>query len=361
MPVARKPTIADVAERAGVSKGAVSFAVNDKPGVASATRERILAAAAELRYTPSHTARALSNRRADAIGLVLARPPELLRADPFFPPFIAGVESMLVRTGRSLVLRFVVPADEAAAYTELSRSNRIDGAILSDLRVGDGRPALLAELNVPFVSLNRPDASDLGPAVYLDDRQGVRDAVNHLVTLGHTRIGHVAGPSEYLHANYRRAEWAQALADAGLQPGPVVETDFTAACGAAATESLLARRDRPTAVLYANDLMAIAGMSVAQRRGLRIPEDLSVIGFDDSEIAGYLHPALASVRTDAFGWGAAAGRRLIEHIGGAAAGDLVLPAAQFVPRGSIGRPVEQPKTSDHTPAVPRPSIATREY
>lgn len=343
----RNPTIADVAELAGVSKGAVSFAFNGRPGVASATKERILAAAAELGYAPSHTARALSNRRADAIGLVLARRPELLRADPFFPPFIAGVESVLAPAGRSLVLRFVAPDEEIAAYTELSRSNRIDGAIVADLRVQDERPALLTELRVPFVTLNRPESGDPGAAVCLDDRTGVRDAVNRLITLGHTRIAHVAGPAEYLHANNRRAEWASALADAGLQPGPVVETDFTAACGAAATESLLSGPDRPTAVLYANDLMAIAGMSVAQRRGLRVPEDLSVIGFDDTEIAGYLHPALASVRTDAFGWGAAAGRRLMDRIeevtGGEPGepGDLQLPPAQFVPRGSIGRPSAQ--------------------
>lgn len=336
MGTTRNPTIADVAQRAGVSKGAVSFALNGRPGVASSTKQRILAVAAEIGYTPSYTARALSTRRADAIGLVLARPPELLRADPFFPPFIAGVESTLAPTDRSLVLRFVSPADEVAAYTALSRSNRIDGAIVVDLRVLDERPELLAGLRVPFVSLNRPDVGHLGPAVCLDDRQGVRDAVNRLIALGHTRIGHVAGPPEYLHANTRRAAWEQTLSDAGLPPGPVIVTDFTAACGASATESLLSRDDRPTAILYANDLMAIAGMSVAQRRGFRVPEDLSVIGFDDTEIAGYLHPALASVRTDAFGWGAAAGRRLIEHIDGSESGDLELPAAQFVPRGSIG-------------------------
>ncbi|WP_029137606.1 LacI family DNA-binding transcriptional regulator [Nakamurella lactea] len=336
--MARNPTIADVAERAGVSKGAVSFAFNGRPGVASATKERILAAAAELGYAPSYSARSLSNRRADAIGLVLARPPELLRADPFFPPFIAGLESVLAPTGRSLVLRFVSAVDEMAAYTELSRSNRIDGAIVADLRVGDQRPALLAELRVPFVSLNRPDTAGLGPAVCLDDRPGVRDAVNRLIALGHTRIGHIAGPAEFLHANSRQAEWAGTLAAAGLPPGPLVETDFTAGSGAAATERLLALADRPTALLYANDLMAIAGMSVAQRKGLRVPEDLSVIGFDDTEISGYLHPALASVRTDAYGWGAAAGGRLTEHIDNQDATDLELPAAQFVPRGSIGRP-----------------------
>jgi DNA-binding LacI/PurR family transcriptional regulator len=335
--MARNPTIADVAERAGVSKGAVSFAFNGRPGVASATKERILAAAAELGYAPSYSARSLSNRRADAIGLVLARPPELLRADPFFPPFIAGLESVLAPTGRSLVLRFVGAADEIDAYTELSRSNRIDGAVLADLRVGDPRPRLLADLRVPFVSLNRPDVAGLGPAVCQDDRAGVGAAVQRLIALGHTRIGHVAGPPEYLHANGRRAEWAAALAAAGLPPGPVLETDFTAASGATATEQLLAAPDRPTALLYANDLMAIAGMSVAQRRGFRVPDDLSVIGFDDTEISGYLHPALSSVRTDAFGWGAAAGSTLTEHIDGNTTSDVELPAAQFVPRGSIGR------------------------
>ncbi|WP_353648626.1 LacI family DNA-binding transcriptional regulator [Nakamurella sp. A5-74] len=334
----RSVTIADVASRAGVSKGSVSFVFNDRPGIAPGTRERILTAARDLGYVPSRAARSLSNRRSDAVGLVLNRPHDVLRADPFFPPFIAGVESIISPAGSAIVLRFVRPDEEAEVYTTLAGTGQIDGAILTDLRRGDPRPALLDSLGLPFVSLNRPPSASSGPAVRLDDRPGVQAAVRALADLGHRRIGHVAGPAEFLHSGARQDAWEQALHDCGLTTGPVVAADFSAAGGAAATETLLDSAQPPTAIVYASDLMAMAGMATAQRRGLRVPGDLSVVGFDDTDLAAHLHPSLSSVRTDAFGWGAAVGTLLLYVVGGGSADDLDLPPAQFIPRGSLGPP-----------------------
>lgn len=342
---ARSATIADVAARAGVSKGSVSFVFNDRPGIAAPTRERILAAADALGYVPSRAARSLSNRRADAVGLVLTRPHEVLRADPFFPPFIAGVESAIAPAGSSMVLRLVEPHEESQVYASLTAAGQIDGAILTDLRRGDPRPAMLDGLKLPFVSLNRPSGASSGPAVRLDDRPGVHTAVRALADLGHRRIGHVAGPPEFLHSSTRQDAWAQALRDCNLPAGPVVAADFSAAGGAAATEVLLDSALPPTAIVYASDLMAMAGMATAQRRGLSVPGDLSVVGFDDTDLAAYLHPSLSSVRTDAFGWGAAVGELLLHVVGGGAADDLDLPPAQFVPRGSLGPPTRRDLTS----------------
>lgn len=336
--MATKPTISDVAARAGVSKGAVSFALNGKPGVSSHTRDRILAAADDLGFSPSHTARSLANSRTGAVGMVLARQPDLLRSDPFFPPFVAGVESVIAPSGQALLLRFVPDAKaERAAYTELAHG-RVDGVLVSDLRARDPRPALLAELKLPAVTLNRPKVPSDSPAVCLDDTRGVRDAVDYLVRLGHTRIAHIAGPTRYLHAANRRRVWAAVLADAGLAPTMLVETDFTAAGGAEATRTLLDQPLRPTAILYANDLMAVAGMAVAHRRGLSIPDDLSVIGFDDAELSEHLHPPLATVRTDAYGWGRAAATALLELLAGNEPPDVQLPPAQFIVRESTGPP-----------------------
>lgn len=332
----RTVTIADVAARAGVSKGSVSFVFNDRPGIAPGTKDRILTAARELGYTPSRAARSLSTRRADAVGLVLARPHEVLRADPFFPPFIAGVESVVAAAGSSIVLRLVRPEEESEVYASLWAAGQIDGALLTDLRADDPRPALLQDLGMPFASLNRPDVPSAGTAVRCDDRAGVEAAVSALAAAGHRRIAHVAGPEEYLHALARRDAWRRVVADRGLPPGPLVTADFSAAGGAAATEQLLDLVAPPTAIVYANDLMALAGMSVAFRRGLRIPDDLSVVGFDDTDVAAHVHPPLASVRTDAFGWGAAAARALLETIAGTAPDDVDLPPAEFVPRASVG-------------------------
>ena len=332
--MASKPTIADVAARAGVSKGAASLALNGKAGVSDLTRGRVRRAADELGFIPSATAQALAGRRADTLGLILTRDPSLLGSDSFFAPFIAGVETVIAPQGRALTLRFVEPALEADAYLDAAGAHRVDGVILADLREDDQRPGLLDRLRLPYVTLNRPEVESAGPAVCLDDRAGIRAAVEYLIELGHRRIAHVSGPSEYLHATNRRAAWAAAMAAADLPAGPVAVADFTAAGGAAATEMLLESDPRPTAILYANDLMAIAGQAVAQRRGLQVPTELSIVGYDDIELAAYLQPALSTVRTDAAGWGRATATTLLAAVAGRPTADTHLPAATFIPRTS---------------------------
>ncbi|WP_436535756.1 LacI family DNA-binding transcriptional regulator [Actinoplanes sp. HUAS TT8] len=333
-----RPTIRDVARAAGVSKGTVSFALNGRPGVAKETRARILAAARELGWTPSTKARALSVSRSFAVGLVLAREPELLGADPFFPAFIAGVERTLSDRGQALVLQVVPEAEEEAGYRRLADAGRVDGVFLLDLRVVDPRIELMDRLGLPAVSIARPDVPSGFPAVLVEDRPGITAAVRHLAELGHRRIAHVAGPAHFLHGSRRAQAFAQALAEAGLPAGPVVEADFSAAGGAAATRTLLAAGDRPTAIVYANDLMAIAGLAVAHEYGLAVPAQLSVTGFDDTELAGYVSPALTSVRTDPYLWGREAAQVLLDLIESGRAGDVPVPAGQLMIRASTAPP-----------------------
>jgi len=312
---AQRPTIADVARQAGVSKGAVSFALNGRDGVSSETRARILEVADALGWQPNHRARSLSVSRAFAVGLVLARPPELLGADPFYPSFIAGVETVLAPAGFSLLLQVVTDGDGAeAGYRRLAGQGRIDGVFVSDLTHGDPRIAVLAELGVAAVTLNRPDVPSPFPAVCMDDREGIGAAVWHLVELGHERIAHVSGPLAFVHGRSRRDAWAEALKQAGLRRGRLVEADFTAAGGARATARLLDLAEPPTAIVYANDAMAIAGLSVAHNRGLVVPTDLSVTGFDGTELASHVQPALTTVASNPFRWGQAAARTLLDVI-----------------------------------------------
>ena len=334
-----RPTINDVARAAGVSKGAVSLAFNDRPGLSTATRERILATASDLGWTPSSRARALSVSRALAVGLVMARPPETLRADPFFPSFIAGLESELSRHGYALLLQ-VVPEHEAEdqAYRRLGREGRVDGVFVTDLHVDDQRPALLAELGLPAVIVG-PDRDDsVWPAVGIDDGPGVTAATQHLVDLGHTRIAHVGGPVRMVHGASRRAAWSAALQAAGLPEGPWVECDFSAEAGAAATRRLLDLAEPPTAIVYANDLMAIAGLAVATARGIAVPRDLSITGYEDTELAAHVQPPLTTVCTDVIGWGRAAARRLLELVDESPATEIDLPPPGLVVRGSTGPP-----------------------
>ncbi|TWD82175.1 LacI family transcriptional regulator [Kribbella amoyensis] len=334
-----RPTIADVAQRAGVSKGSVSFALNGRPGLAQATVDRILAAADELGWRPSNRARSLSVSKAFALGLVITRDPAVLSSDPFFPAFIAGVESVLGPRGQALVLQVVTPGEsEADGYRRLASDGRVDGVFLSDLRHEDPRIDLLTELGLPAVTLNRPDGGSPFPAVVLDDRPGTIAVVEHLVGLGHRRIAHVAGPPTFVHATARTAAFVRALADAGLEPAAIEVSDFTAAGGIAATQRLLARPDRPTAIVYANDRMAIAGLGAAQQAGLTVPDDISMAGFDDSELAEFVHPGLTTVRADPYAFGEAAAQALNQLIDGPGeVADTELPPARLVVRRSTAR------------------------
>ena len=337
-----RPTINDVARASGVSKGAVSFAFNNRTGLAPETRARILAVARDMGWTPSSRARALSVSRALAVGLVMARPPETLRADPFFPSFIAGVESELSRHGYALLLQ-VVPEHEGEqqSYRRLSDEGRVDGVFVTDLHVDDQRPALLAELGLPAVIVGPALPEAFWPSVGVDDGPGIVAAVEHLLAQGHTRIAHVSGPSRMVHGRSRRVAWAAALQAANLPEGPCVEADFSAEGGSAATRKLLDLADPPTAIVYANDLMAIAGLAVAAGRGIDVPGDLSVTGYEDTELAAHLQPPLTSVCSDVIGWGRAAAVRLLELIDQRPATDVQLPLPRLVVRGSSG-PVPQP-------------------
>ncbi len=339
-----RPTITDVARRAGVSKGAVSFALNDRPGVSAGTKERILSAANELGWRPNLRARGLPSRRAFAIGLVVARPARLLAADPFFAAFIAGVESVLAQHDLALVLQ-VVPdeAAEVAGYRRLAADGRVDGVLLTDVHLHDPRIPLLQELGLTAVSLGRPLADSPFPAVLEDDTAGVRAVVDHLVALGHTGIGHVGGPDRFIHGRGRFEAWRASLANHGLAPGPYRRTDFSAPGGARATTALLRLSTPPTAIVYANDLMAIAGIKAAGQLGLTVPDDLSVTGFDDTLLAQYVTPPLTTVHVDAAEWGRLATRTLLRLVADGHAEDVVMSVPRLVVRASTSRPRPTPR------------------
>ena len=331
-----RPTIIDVATAAGVSKGAVSFALNGRPGISEETRRRILATAEDLGWTPSARARALSSSRSHAVGLVLARPPEVLSVDAFFPAFIAGLETALSARGHALLLQ-VAEHDDLPTYRRLAQEARVDGVILTDLRVDDERPALLEELGLPCVLIG-PELSYRSfatqSAVWHDDAEGIRSVVRHLVELGHTHIAHVAGPQNLVHGRSRRRAARR----------PRVEADFSAESGARSMAELLQLADRPTAVVFANDLMATAGLSLALSRGISVPGEISVTGFDDIELAAHLQPSLTTVTTDVLAWGRAAATRLLELVDHQPPTPHDLPDSRLVVRSSTG-----PRDDRHHP------------
>lgn len=335
----RQATITDVAQATGVSKGLVSLAMNDRPGVAPATRQRILAAAKKLNFRPSVPARSLSLRTSFALGLVIRRPAEVLSADPFFPRFISGVEKVLSVQGRALVLSVVPDSEtELRTYRTLVRDKRVDGVFLSDLRRDDPRPELLATLGLPAVTLGHPEKPSAFPTVSVDDTHGVTEAVEHLVTLGHRRIAHVTGDQVMLHGLRRRDTFTETMRNCRLDPGLVVAGDFSADSGASATAELMGLAQPPTAIVYANDSMAIAGMGVLQRAGLAVPHDVSLTGFDASELSAYVHPPLTTVSTDPARWGETAAQTLLTYLADRHPRQLQLPPNQLLIRSSTTTP-----------------------
>lgn len=330
-------TINDVALAAGVSKGAVSHALNGNAGVSEATRARILKVAKELGWKPSLRAKGLSSAKAFALGLVVARDPKLLGTDPFFPAFIAGVESTLVEHDYVLVLASASgPDQEAESYRKLIGDGRVDGVLLTDVRTRDPRIGLLQELGMPAVTLNRPEDFSPFPAVCMDDTGGIAAATKHLISLGHRRIAHVGGPQTYIHGRSRRRAWESEMNAAGLAAGMFIESDFTAAAGAGATAQLLQQQGRPTAIVFANDVMAIAGLSYAQSVGIRVPEDLSITGYDNTELASFINPPLTTISTDPVRWGRVAAQVLLDLLNGNRDEDIILPEPNLVLGGSSG-------------------------
>jgi DNA-binding LacI/PurR family transcriptional regulator len=334
----RRVTIRDIANRAGVSKGAVSYALNGRPGVSDDTRERILAIARELGWYPNRAARALSAERSDACGLVLARPAKTLALEPFFMEFIAGVESEL--SSRSLSLTIQLAEDlqeEIEIYRRWWGERRVDGVLVVDLRTEDPRVSALAELGLPAVVVGGPVPDGALPSVSHDEASVVVEAVRYLAALGHTRIGRVAGLRHLVHTTQRTAAFRAVTQELGLW-AEVLETDYTAESGARATRRFLSTPDPPTAIIFDSDLLAVTGLGVAQHMGFAVPGDLSIVGWDDSLISQVVHPALTAITRDISAYGGIATRHLLAAIDGRAHENVETRRGELTPRGSTARP-----------------------
>lgn len=335
-------TIKDVAARAGVSKGAVSLAFNHKPGLADATRDRIFEAARELGWAPNLAARSLSNRRVDVIGLAICRPAKLLGLEPFYMEFISGVESVLTEHSCSLLLRLVRTVEEEVGLQDSWwRGKQISGSILVDFRADDPRVPAVERLGMPVVAVGHPSLTGGLTSVWTDDATAVTEAVRYLAALGHRRVARVGGAAALGHTAIRTAAFDEAARVLGLAGAQQVATDFSGDAGARATRSLLtaAVGDRPTAIVYDNDIMAVAGLSVAAEMGLSVPGDVSLLAWDDSQLCRLTHPTLSAMSHDVHGFGAEVARTLFDVVTRAeGGGSHPVPTPVLTPRGSTAPP-----------------------
>ncbi|MDR3375047.1 MAG: LacI family DNA-binding transcriptional regulator [Ancalomicrobiaceae bacterium] len=311
-------TINDVAAGAGVSRSAVSKVFNGRSGISPETTERIRAVARDLGWAPSSSAAALASASTRTIGMVTNREPDLLVVDPHFAVLIAGVEEALVAQDFGLQLYMVgeEAAAEEATYRRIAQQRRVDGVLLTESRVDDRRYALLSELRLPAVQMGRPlegaKVEAVHPAV---GDSGAMEAARYLYDNGHRRIAYVAGPDDRVHTHYRRRAFVGELARLGLGLSHSVTTRFREEDAAAAVLDLMRGDARPTAIMIANDSMAIAAIGALQRAGWRVPDDVSIIGHDDLPFGRWIHPRLTTIEQDLFQLGRASAIRLLQILG----------------------------------------------
>ncbi len=335
----KRPTIADIAQRAGVSKGAVSYALNGQRGVSDATRRRILAIADEIGWNPNSAARALSGAKARAVGLALRRPARILGIEPFYMGLISGLEGELADRSYALTLQVVADQEaELRVYRRWWGERRVDGVFICDLRVEDRRVPVLEELQLPAVVIGGPVGVGKLANLWHDDAAALLETMEYLVALGHRRVARVAGLPELLHTAIRTKAFAEVREELDLHAAVTVSCDYTGEEGARATRRLLSSPERPTAIVYDNDVMAIAGLAVAQEMGLSVPADLSLVAWDDSPLCQLVHPPLTALRRDIASHGAQAARQLLAVIAGEPATSFQDEPAHLVPRGSTAPP-----------------------
>ncbi|MFC5326184.1 LacI family DNA-binding transcriptional regulator [Bradyrhizobium oligotrophicum] len=336
---APRPTIKDVAARCGVHPSTVSRALSPamKHLVAADVANRIQAAANALGYRLNRAAKGLRTGRSGLIG-VLA--PDI--ADPGFPPVLSGIADHLHAQGYATIVADVGTEGSEQDLVDRLIAHGIDGLVLATVMLDDAIVTHCLDSALPVVLVNRLDRGARLPSVAGDDEGGMRLAVEHLVALGHKRIGHVAGPQEISTGARRRAGFEASLGDAGLASRNMpVETapTYTRAAGREAALRLLGRKPRPTAIVAANDLLALGVYDALAARGLACPDDVSVVGHNDMPFVDMVSPPLTTVRIAQHDMGEAAARLLLDRITDPAGTreHLVLPPTLIV-RGSTAPP-----------------------
>ncbi len=333
-----RPTMADVAARAGVTVATVSRALNERTaGVQRPeTIARVRAAADELGYRPNAVARGLRTQRSNAIGMLVSDV-----TNPFMPPLVRAVEDVVQAAGYTLILSNTDNdvVRERRAQRMLT-DHRIDAVVLATARLGDDWHVDELDASMPVVCVNRRSRLPL-PAVVPDESQCVRLGVEHLLGLGHRRIGHVAGPLDISTGRGRAEAFATHLTAAGVHDPALTEsTDaLTIEEGRRAAIALLDRAPDLTAIFAGNDMLAVGCVAAVVDRGLRVPEDVSVVGFNDMPLAERLDPPLTTVRVPRYEMGRRAGQLLLALLDsgeGRGDGPLIELPGELVARRSSG-------------------------
>lgn len=354
----RRPTSADVARLAGVSRTTVSFVLNGREdiSISEETRKRVADAAEELGYHPSAPARQLAGGVSLTLGLVLRQSPEHVAADALLPETLRGLAAAARAADYRVIVEALPPGE--GSYEDLLRSRWADGVVVSGPRGDDhALDSLVADGFPVVVQGDLPDRRV--PMVDVDNRSGARHAVDYLVARGHRRIGCITNaPLAYTAAAERVAGYRDALETAGIpyDQDLVVEGDFDAASGHAAAELLLERAPDLAAIFAASDVVAFGAIGALRAQGRLVPGDVSVVGFDDIALAAYSDPPLTTIRLPARDLGETAGRVLIDLIAGRPVEERTVLPTELVVRSSVGAPPKLPERRQADRAGPEPAV-----
>ena len=336
-------TIYDVASRAGVSPGTVSKVLAERQHVSARTRALVLQAVSDLDYAPHATARNLSRRRTQILGLILPYGADYLFGDPFLLDCIRGIDDYAEAHDYYLLLCTAKPqATPTGPVGRLLPRGSVDGAVVLEAAASAALVPQLERQGYPWVTLGYPATQEgrIRNAIHADDYGGALAMTRHLHRLGHTRIGVISGPPHWMGAlEARLAGVRLAQHEAGQPPDPalIAYGDFTPESGYQAAAQLLAARPAPTALFALNDRMALGAARLLAERGLHVPQDISLAGFDDIAAAAMANPPLATVRQPGFQMGIRAATVLAQLISGELAyfENIVLPT-ELVSRASAG-------------------------
>lgn len=332
-----RPTSADVARLAGVSRTTVSFVLNERKNmsISQSTRTRVLEAASVLGYHPNAPASQLARGTSLTIGLVLRQEPAQVASDALLPQTVQGLGDAARGADYQVLVESLPP--EPGGYRRLLHSRRVDGLVVSGPLADDVELRRVYDDGFPIV-LQGHVASLAAPSVDVDNVAGAMAAVSHLIDHGHKSIAMITNaPLTYTSASERLDGYRQALQKAGIafDPGLVVEGAFVAQSGYSAMESLLEKRSF-SAVFVASDVLALGAMGAARAAGLRIPSDMSFVGFDDIPLAAYYDPPLTTVSIPAYALGKTAGNLLLTQIRGEPVPQRTLLDTDLKVRESVG-------------------------
>lgn len=312
-------TAQQVAERAGVSLTTVSFVMNNKVGVniSEATRQKVFMAAEELGYFPHIAARSLAQGRSPNLGLLLIRPHSYVFVDPFVPNVITGFSEVVKAEGFRILVEHIEELDHLDTIEKMLRGGEIGGAVVSGFVWGKEDLLLpLLEDGYPVVTIDAMKNPAI-PYVEIDHLRGVEKAIQHMVALGHTRIGCITyGATSNPPVAARLQRFRQTLENAGIpyDESLVRVGEYEPETGYAAMLSLLNEKMRPTAIFGMNDMMALGAVSAIQEAGLRVPDDIAVVGYDNMRFASYLYPRLTTVHAPEIELGRQAGQLIMRLI-----------------------------------------------